>query len=127
MTTSYETTELISSHHAEVERLSSELLDLGSRIAADDPEAAVLRERARALCWRLREHLNTESAALIADAAGDPQRIEEVMTHCHDEHERIDRAFARAEREARAPLELVQAVCSIARDARAHLDRAARA
>lgn len=123
--TSYETYELISAHHAEVERLANELLELGSRIAADDPEAAVLRERARALCWRLREHLSTESAALIADAGGDRRRIEEVMTHCHAEVERLESALAAAERDARAPLELVKAVCAIARDARAHLDRVA--
>lgn len=126
-TTSYETHELISSHHAEVERLCTELLDLGSRIAADDPSAMVLRERARALGWRLREHLTTESAALMNDAADDPRRVEELLGHRHAEGERIARALAAAERRARAPLELVNAVCAIARDARASLDRAAHA
>jgi hypothetical protein len=127
MTTSYETTELISSHHAEIDRLSNELLELGSRIAAHDREASVLRERARALCWRLREHLSTESAALIADAYGDSQRIAQVMTRCHEGHARIERGLAETERDSLAPLELVRAVCAVARDSRAHLDRAAHA
>lgn len=123
--TSYETHELISSHHAEVERLTAELLELASRIRPEDPSAAVLRERARALSYRLREHLTTESAALMNDAAGDRRRIEALIALRRREGERIHRAFAAAELEARAPLELVRAVCAIARDARASLDRAA--
>lgn len=125
MTTSYETHELISTHHAEVDRLCAELLELGSRIAADDPEATVLRERARALGWRLREHLTTESAALMNDASGDGKRVAALLDLCHEENERIARELEAAERKARAPLELVSRVCSIARDARACLDRAA--
>lgn len=123
--TSYETHELISSHHAEVERLTAELLELASRTSPDDPTALLLRERARALAWRLREHLTTESAALMSDASGDQGRLEELITLRHREGERIVRRFAAAERGARAPLELVNAVCAIARDARASLDRVA--
>lgn len=125
MTTSYETFEIIASHHAEVDRLCTELLDLGSRVSADEPGVAVLRERARALAWRIREHLTEESAALMADAGGDGERIAALMDRRREEGERIDRALADAERTAHAPLELVNAVCAIARDARACLDRAA--
>jgi hypothetical protein len=125
MTTSYETHELISTHHAEVDRLCTELLELGSRVGADDADAAVLRERARALGWRLREHLTTESAALMNDAIGDRRRLETLLDLRREEGERFARELAAAERKARAPLELVHAVCSIARDARACLDRAA--
>jgi hypothetical protein len=127
MTTSYETHELISDHHAEVERLCAELLELGSRVAADEKDAAVLCERARALGWRLREHLTTESAALMNDAGGDRQRLEALLDLRREEGERIARGIAAAERKASAPLELVNAVCSIARGARATLDRAAHA
>ncbi len=125
MTTSYETHELISTHHAEVDRLCGELLEQGSRITEDDPEAMVLRERARALGWRLREHLTTESAALMTDAMGDGPRLEALLDLRREEGERIARELAAAERKARGPLELVYAVCSIARGTRACLDRAA--
>ncbi len=123
--TSYETHELISSHHAEVERLTTELLELASRTSPDEISALVLRERARALAWRLREHLTTESAALMNDAGGDRRRLEALISLRRREGERIVRAFAAAETEARAPLELVHAVCAAARHARATLDRAA--
>lgn len=123
--TSYETHELISSHHAEVERLTAELLELASRARPDDSTAMILRERARALGWRLREHLTTESAALMNDAVGDRHRLEALISLRHREGERIVRAFAAAERKSRVPLELVHEVCAIARRARASLDRAA--
>jgi len=124
MTTSYETLEIIASHHAEVDRLCTELLELGSRVSADEP-ADFIRERTRALAWRIRAHLTEESAALMADAGDDRARVRELMDHRCAEGQRIDRALAAVEREAHAPLELVNAVCAIARDARACLDRAA--
>src|SRR5687767_3637389 len=92
MSTSYETLELIASHHAEVERLCEELLDLGSRIKPGDPELYVLRENARALAWRLREHLAIESSALMADAGANPA-YEKALLVYRDERERLDRAW----------------------------------
>ncbi len=127
MTTSYETHELRSAHHAEVDRLCAELLEHGSRVTATDRQAAVLAERARALGWRLREHLTMESAALMNDAGGDRTRLEALLDLRREEGERIERELANAERRARGPLELVHAVCSIARGTRACLDRAAHA
>lgn len=124
MPTSYETLEIIASHHAEVDRLCTELLELGSRASADEP-ADFIRERTRALAWRIREHLTEESAALMADAGDDGARLRDLMDRRRVEGLRIDRALEAAEREAHGPLELVNAVCAIARDARACLDRAA--
>lgn len=124
MTTSYATLEIIASHHAEVDRLCTELLELGSRTSADEP-ADFIRERTRALAWRIREHITVESAALMADAGDDRARLRVIMDHRRLEGQRIARALAEAEREAQGPLELVSAVCAIARDARACLDRAA--
>jgi len=125
MSTSYETFEIIASHHAEIDRLCNDLLEVGSRVSADDPAAENLRERARALAWRVREHLAVESAALMTDAGGDEARIARLMDRRRQEGERIERALAAAERKSHAPLELVHAVCAIARDTRACLDRVA--
>lgn len=124
MTTSYETFEIIASHHAEVDRLCDELLEFGSRVSEGGPEAGELRERARALAWRLREHLTIESAALLNDASGDGRRVAELMDRRREEGERMERALAAAERN-QAPMDLVNAVCAVARDTRAGLDRAA--
>ncbi len=125
MATSYETLEIISSHHAEVDRLCSELLELGSRVA-EGPDAELLRERARALAMRLRDHLTEESAALLAEAGGDRRRVEELLDYRRLSGERLERDLAQAEQKARGPLELVNAVCAVARSSRATLDRAAR-
>lgn len=124
MTTSYETFEIIASHHAELDRLCDELLEFGSRVSLGEPEASELRERARALAWRVREHLTEESAALLNDVSGDGRRVAELMDRRREEGERMERALAQAERQ-QAPMDLVNAVCAIARDARACLDRVA--
>lgn len=125
MTTSYETFEIIASHHAEIDRLCTDLLELGGRVAADDAAVETLRERARALAWRIREHLTEESAALMSDAGEDGARIADLLERRRQQGERIQRALADAERSSRGPLELVSAVCAIARDVRACFDRVA--
>lgn len=125
MATSYETLEMIASHHAEVDRRCAELLELGSRLSPDDPSVYVLRERARALAWRVRDHVTQESAALMTEACGDGKRVAELMDLRRAEGERIERELAAAEAKANRPLELVNAVCALARQSRASLDRAA--
>src|SRR5262249_2547712 len=100
------------------------LLELGSRLRPSDPEFYTVREQARALGWRLREHLVIESSALMADAGGaNPHRAKALMAYSH-ERVRLDRAIAAAQQRSSAPLELVNATCTVVRDARAHLDRA---
>lgn len=122
--TSYQTLELIASHHAEVERLCDELLELASRLRADDPAAYVLREQARALGYRLQEQLAIESSALMADAGADRTK---ALAAYRTQRERLERALEQAESTTAKPLELVNAVCTIARTARVELDRAAHA
>lgn len=124
--TSYETLEMIASHHAEVDRLCDELLEMAGRLRADDPTAYVLREQARALGYRLREQLAIESSAKMADGGSDPS-CAGALTHYGALREGLEGALAEAERKAGKPHELVNAVCSIARNARAQLDRAAMA
>jgi hypothetical protein len=120
--TSYQTLELIASHHAEVERLCDELLEMASRLRADDPTACTLREQARALGRRLQEQLAIESSALMSDAGADRTR---ALAAYRAQQERLARELDEAEQKSARPLEHVNAVCSIARTARVALDRAA--
>jgi hypothetical protein len=119
MAASYETLELIATHHAEIERLCDELLELASRVRADDPVADLLREQARALGYRLREHVAIEANAIMVGAPEDTDRQDAIRVEKH----RLERALAAAEQKA-SPHELANAVCTIARDHRQNLDRA---
>lgn len=124
MSTSYETRELIASHHLELDRLCQEVLDLGSRVSADEPEADVLRWRARALGWRLRAHRAEEAAALIAEG-GDAREViaERLRKNPAKQVEEVERVLATAD--DKQPLELALEVCAAARACRATLDRIA--
>lgn len=124
MSTSYETMELIASHHAELERLCEELLDQGSRLSASDPAAEAFRERVRALGWRLRAHRAEEAAALLAEAGEARARLAKLMKDTGSEVEQIE-ALVDQSRE-QAPLQLARAVTEAARSCRATLDRLAR-
>lgn len=122
MSTSYETRELIASHHLELDRLCQEVLDLGSRVSAE--EADVLRWRARALGWRLRAHRAEEAAALIAEA-GDAREVitNRLRDNPAQQVEEVERVVAQAD--DKQPLELALEVCAAARACRATLDRIA--
>lgn len=122
MATSYETMELIASHHAELERLCTDLLEQGSRLGPEDPGTAAFRERVRALGWRLRAHRAEEAAALLADAGEARARVAELMRR---EVAEVEAILERAD-EVEAPLELARTVCDAARTCRAQLDRLVR-
>lgn len=123
----YETMELIASHHAELERLCEEVLELGGRVSGEDQDSEAFHERVRALGWRLRAHRAQESAALIAEAGAERDAVaERLRENPCAEVEQVEEAILRAEREAHAPLELARVVCRAARSCRATLDRLAR-
>lgn len=124
MGTSYETMELIASHHAELERLCGDLLEQGSRLTADDPATQAFRERLRALGWRLRVHRAEEAAALLAEAGEAREDVARRMQEGLDEVAEVEALLD--ETAADAPLELARAVCQAARSCRASLDRLAR-
>ncbi|HJL19500.1 MAG TPA: hypothetical protein RMH99_27810 [Sandaracinaceae bacterium LLY-WYZ-13_1] len=124
MSTSYQTLELIASHHAELDRLCEDLLERGSRIPPEDPEREAFRERLRALGWRLRAHRAEEAAALMAEAGDGRDRLARLMTEHGHEVEQIEAILERSSDDA--PLELARAVTEAARSCRANLDRLAR-
>ncbi|MEC7518342.1 MAG: hypothetical protein VYE22_00685 [Myxococcota bacterium] len=125
--TTYQTRELIASHHAELDRLAIELLELGSRVSSDEPDVKSLRERVRALGARLRAHRAEESAALLADAGRGRDRLAARMMRRAgpDAVAEIEKAIARAD-DGTPPLELVRAALQAARTCRANLDALAR-
>ena len=124
MATSYETLELIASHHAELARLCDDLLERGSRLSAEDQDTQAFRERVRALGWRLRAHRAEESAALLAEAG---ERREQIAARMRTGRDDVAAVEALLEGEAAdQPLELAQAACAVARSCRASLDRIAR-
>jgi hypothetical protein len=124
MSTSYETMELIASHHAELERLCEDLLEQGSRLAPGDPAAGAFRERLRALGWRLRAHRAEEAAALMAEAGPERDRVAKLMSGRGPEVEQIAAILDRSAQDP--PLQLARAVTQAARSCRADLDRLAR-
>jgi hypothetical protein len=124
MSTSYETMELIASHHAELERLCEDLLEQGSRLSPGDPATEAFRERVRALGWRLRAHRAEEAAALIAEAGDARDRLAELMRGHGAEVERIEAILDGSGEQA--PLQVARAVTEAARSCRADLDRLAR-
>src|SRR5690606_26677588 len=113
----YETMELIASHHAELERLCTDLLEQGSRLGPEDPGTDAFRERVRALGWRLRAHRAEEAAALLADAGEARGRVAELMRR---EVAEVEAILERVD-EVEAPLELARTVCDAARTCRAQL------
>ena len=120
----YQITELITSHHLELERLCSDLLEVGSRLDADDSMATdAFRERVRALGWRLRAHRAEEAAALIA-AAGDGRAA--LLSRMRHEVARVEAVIERTATVER-PLEAARVACDAARECRAELDRLAHA
>ena len=119
MRTSYETMELIASHHAELERLCDELLETGSRLAPNDPGEGAFRERVRALGWRLRAHRAEEAAALLAEAGEERDRIAALMLEDVAQVEAVVETADRLEQ----PLEAAQAVCQAAKACRVQLDK----
>ena len=117
MTHSYETLELIASHHAELSRTCRDLLEEGSRIAAGDPRADAFRERIRALAWRMRIHRAEEvSAHLSAD--GDRSGV--VDRVAASPFATLEGMLARSPEAS--PLELAKVACEAARTHREHLD-----
>ena len=125
--TTYQTRELIASHHAELDRLCIELLELGSRVAPEEPALKSLRERVRALGSRLRAHRAEEYASLLADAGRGRDRLAARMRkHGPDSVAEIEKAFQKAEAGATPPLELVRHALRAARTCRANLDALAR-
>lgn len=124
MATSYETMELIASHHAELERLCDDLLEQGSRLSAEDHAAQAFRERVRALGWRLRVHRAEEAAALLAEAGHRRERVARRMREGADRVAEVEAILEQSG--ADAPLELARVACDAARSCRASLDRLAR-
>lgn len=124
MATTYETMELIASHHAELERLCDDILEQGSRLSAEDPEAQAFRERVRALGWRLRIHRAEEAAALLAEAGEEREHVVRRMREGVCKVAEVEALLEQTDVEA--PLELARAACEAARSCRASLDRLAR-
>ena len=123
MTTSYETMELIASHHAELCRLCDELLETGSRLTAEDPRVHAFRERVRALGWRLRAHRAEEAAALIAEARVGGDRLAALLRRDAARFETVLQSLD----ENATPVAVARAACRAAREYRADLDELARA
>lgn len=124
MPSSYETTELITSHHAELERLCEEVLELGTRVEEDERDRRVLNERIRALSWRVRAHRAEETAAFLSLAGDQRQRVAQLVSDeaTLDSVAKIEEAADLAG----GPIEAARAACQAARSCREQLDHLAK-